>query len=195
MRIRQVFNRLIAGGSAVLLTWSLYAKFAGKTLRKAADDLHLAWIIFAVLLVILLILIVEYLERRRENNLLKLFTKKLEEVTQEQKTGHVLVDKQSELYDLGQAVNHVQSMTQSLFKDYNRQKRGYLGLLEYVPIGVMVIDQDREIYLSNHYLDDIMEHELDMVHELYYSVLAEFDIVKTVEETYRTKQDRSEERV
>ncbi|HJE96753.1 MAG TPA: cell wall metabolism sensor histidine kinase WalK [Ligilactobacillus acidipiscis] len=193
MRVRQVFNRLIAGGSAVLLTWSLYAKFAGKTLRKAADDLHLVWIILAVLLVILLILIVEYLERRRENNLLKLFTKKLEEVTQEQKTGHVLVDKQSELYDLGQAVNHVQSMTQSLFKDYNRQKRGYLGLLEYVPIGVMVIDQDREIYLSNHYLDDIMEHELDMVHELYYSALAEFDIVKTVEETFRTKQDQRAE--
>lgn len=193
MRIRQVFDRLLVGALALLLTLVFYANFAGKTLRSSAVDLHFVWLVLAVFMVILFVILCEYFERRHSKKLVELFIKKLEEVTHQQKTGHVLVDKKDDLYDLSQAINHVQTMSQSVFKDYNRQKRGYLGLLEYVPIGVMVIDQEREIYLSNHYLNDVLEHELDLVHELYYSALAEFDIVKIIEETFRTKSDQQAE--
>lgn len=193
MKVRQILRRLLLAVVAIFLTVLLYVKYSGVTFGVAVTQLHLFWLALAVSLLFILILMLEYMEKRHEKNLLRLFIKKLSEVTEGQKSGHVLVSKKDELYELGQSVNQVQSVMQSLFKDYNRQKRGYFGLLEYVPIGVMVIDQDREIYLSNHHLNDIMGQELELRHELYYTALAEFDIVKIVEETYRTQEDQHAE--
>ncbi|WP_244054561.1 sensor histidine kinase [Ligilactobacillus pabuli] len=193
MKVNQIIRRLGLGVLAVGLILIVAAQVTGHSLKATAVELHAGWLVATVLVVVSLLVLLEFFEQRRQRQILALLAKKLREVTAGQKSGHVLVPKNSELSQLASAVNQVQSTNTLLLKAYDRQKRGYFGLLEYVPIGVMVIDQDREIYLSNHYLSDIMERELELQHELYYTTLAEFDLVKLVEETFRTKQDQQAE--
>lgn len=193
MKIKQILRRLGVGLLAVLLTVLVAAKVTGHSFKSTASELHVGWLLVIAVMVVSLLVLLEFFEQRRQRQILDLLAKKLREVVAGNKSGHVLVPQNSELAELANAVNQVQSTSMLLLKAYNRQKRGYFGLLEYVPIGVMVIDQDREIYLSNHYLSDIMERELELQHELYYTTLAEFDLVKLVEETFRTKQDQQAE--
>ena len=193
MKIRQLILHIAFCFFAVLVTLLLYAQFSKQSFLLAARSLPVLWLLVGSFLTAGAVFALELFEKQREKKLLRILTKKLIEVTQNKRTGHVIISRKSTLFALGQAVNNVQSMTQNLSTDYTRQQRGYFGLLEYVPIGVMVIDQEREIYLSNHYLSEIMGRELDFRHEIYYTPLAEFDLVKIIEETFRTKEDQQTE--
>lgn len=193
MKVSKLVTRALLGALTSGVIVILYAYFEEKSVQQAATELNFGWLFTGMMVTVLLLTIVELLEQRKNKRVLGLLTKKLIQVSNEQKSGHVIISPRSDLHDLGTAVNRVQNRALDLTKDYNRQKRGYFGLLEYVPIGVMVIDQDREIYLSNRYLNDIMERELELYHELYYTNLTEFDVVKLIEETYRTKEDQHAE--
>ncbi|GBG95392.1 two-component system sensor histidine kinase [Ligilactobacillus salitolerans] len=190
MKVRRFFLALVSSLLAVACGVIFKANWTKTTVSQAVTDFSWNWLLLLVLLTALFVWALYEFENRRQKKLLQIFSDKLEKIAAGQKTGPVILAQKNELYPLSRAINQTQSMTAGLTKDYDRQKRGYLGLLEYVPIGVMVIDQDREIYLSNHYLNEILERELDISHDLYYTIMADFDLVKLTEETFRTKEDQ-----
>lgn len=136
------------------------------------------------------VLVVREYKQKKELNML---SNKLTDLTQKGKYTHIILNPENPYYKLSKSINEVQSMQRDFSKDYQRQQRGYFSLLEYLTIGVMVIDQDNLVYLANHAFSEIFDKEMDQKKIAYYYVLDNFELIQLIEQAFRTKKDQHKE--
>ena len=181
MKTNYFVSRLLLALAAFIIVFSLS--------QIVSPNSHWWWLALSFLLIIL-IAGYDYFESKQKKAKVDLMVKKLTDLTTGKKTSHIILEHQDPYYHLAQAINAVQSMQRDFSKDYTKQQRGYFSLLEYITIGVLVIDQEREVYLSNHTLNELLGKEIDQKGRIYYTLLGNFELVKLVEDTFRNHKDQ-----
>lgn len=134
-----------------------------------------------------------YWNYQQQQQKINLLSKKLQAIIAGEKPQHLLLAPTDAYYQLAQSINQVQSLQRDIFKHYLTQQRGYFSLIEYLTIGVMVLDQDQKIYLSNRAMSDLMGREMNLKGQLYANELRNYDLSHLIELTYQTKKDQHTE--
>lgn len=182
MKISHFWGRWALCMAALILTW-IIAKISHQ-------HFSFGWLIVnAVILAIFNYGLDIWLARKLKVEV-DLMVQKLNDLSTGKKANHIILDQRDPYYQLSKSINAVQSMQRDFSKAYTKQQRGYFSLLEYITIGVMVIDQEREVYLSNHTLNELLGKEMDQKGRTYYTLLGHFALVKLVEDAFRSKKDQ-----
>lgn len=134
--------------------------------------------------------LVAYHQHKKEIDML---SSKLRAVIEGEEPGHLLLEPSDPYYELARAINGVQSMQRDISKDFLTQQRGYFSLMEYLTIGVMVLDQDQKIYLGNHAMSELMGREMNVKGQLYVNEVRTYELSRLIEETFQTHQDQHQE--
>ncbi|KRL04837.1 two-component system histidine kinase PnpS [Liquorilactobacillus oeni] len=134
-----------------------------------------------------------YLRFRKRKQNLEALNSRLSNIIEGTKGKHVLLEPSDPYYELSQSINAVQSMKDMISKSFVTQQRGYFSLIEYLTIGVMVLDQDRKIYLSNHAMSDLIGREMNLKKQLYVNVLRTYELSQLIERVYQDRQDQHAE--
>lgn len=92
--------------------------------------------------------IVCLIHQRMTKGLLTL-TKKVTRLNKDESTAPVLLKPNDDLYALAMALNQLQDHHQELLTSKKRQEAALVELLTYLPVGVMVLDSDRQVQLAN----------------------------------------------
>lgn len=175
---------------------------AGSSLTLTANDFSLAalftkkswfWLVLSSLCLSLLAFSWSRFEEKQQQQEIRLLNKKLQKILAGQKAEHLLLAPTDRYYQLAQSINQIQSLQRNLAKSFVTQQRGYFSLIEYLTIGVMVLDQDQKIYLSNHAMSELMEREMNLPGEIYANELRNYDLSRLIEKTYQTKKEQHAE--
>ena len=130
---------------------------------------------------------------RQQKKKIQLLSDKLQAIVAGKESKHLLLDPQDRYYQMAQTINQVQSLQRDIAKNFVTQQRGYFSLIEYLTIGVMVLDQDQKIYLSNRSMSDLMGHEMNLQGEIYANELRNYELSRLIEKTYQTHQEQHAE--
>ncbi|MCC7665764.1 two-component sensor histidine kinase [Liquorilactobacillus satsumensis] len=131
-----------------------------------------------------------FLRFKKRKDELQLLNARLDDIIDGRKPKHVLLDPTDPYYELSRTISAVQSMKNDLSKSFVTQQRGYFSLIEYLTIGVLVLDQDRKIYLSNHAMSDLIGREMNLKGQIYVNVLRTYELSQLIEKVYQDKQDQ-----
>lgn len=132
----------------------------------------------------------QYIRHVQHVKMLKILTQKLIEVANQNPTGHILLEQDSDYVELARAINAVQSSSRRFFKLFRQQTRDYLALLESMTSGVIVFDRNKEITLYNHLLEEIMTLPQNPKSRPFYTVFHDARLVSMVQKAYETKEDQ-----
>ncbi|KRL02904.1 two component sensor transduction histidine kinase [Liquorilactobacillus capillatus DSM 19910] len=150
-------------------------------------------IILTALCLAIVLSAIQILGYQRQKKEIAILSSKLQAVVRGDEAGHLLLEPDDPYYELARAINGVQSMQRDISKDFTLQQRGYLSLLEYLTIGVLVLDQDQKIYLSNHAMSDLMGRELNVKGQLFVKEVRTYELSRLIEKTFETHQDQHHE--
>lgn len=130
---------------------------------------------------------------RQQRKEIQLLSAKLQAIIAGKESKHLLLAPQDRYFQMAQAINRVQSLQRDIAKNFMTQQRGYFSLIEYLTIGVMVLDQDQKIYLSNRAMSDLMGHEMNLQGEIYANELRNYELSRLIEKIYQTRQEQHAE--
>ena len=115
-----------------------------------------SWIQIIIAVVVLVVLdtgIDLWNSRKQRKEIERLNKKIIEDI----KLTDNVIDKKNPYYELSQSIGYVQDKQNKLSKKYDKRKREYLSLLEYIDIGILVIDYKDRLTMSNELGKDFFE--------------------------------------
>ena len=157
------------------------------------ENNRVIWLTLTSLFLAFFLTVVRLVGYRQQKKEIDLLSSKLRAVIEDKEPGHLLLEPSDPYYELARAINGIQSMQRDISKDFITQQRGYFSLMEYLTIGVMVLDQDQKIYLSNHAMSELMGREMNVKGQLYVNEVRTYELSRLIEETFQTYQDQHEE--
>lgn len=171
--------------------------FSGEWYHKSAaillGDKQVLPLVLGSLFLAGILTAIQSVNYRRQKNKIKLLSAKLHDVIKGEEPGHLLLEPSDPYYELARAINGVQSMQRDISKDFITQQRGYFSLMEYLTIGVLVLDQDQKISLSNHAMSELMGREMNVKGQLYVNEVRTYELSRLIEKTFQTHQDQHQE--
>ena len=134
-----------------------------------------------------------YIRYRHGKQELDLLSQKLNDITEGKKPGHILLEPNDPLYGISRTINRLENRQHDFTKDFTIQQRGYFSLIEYLTIGVMILDQDRKIYMSNHAMSDLMGREMNLQGQIYINEIRTYDLSRMIEAAFSSQEDQHSE--
>ncbi|MDV7756707.1 PAS domain-containing protein [Liquorilactobacillus mali] len=134
-----------------------------------------------------------YIRYRYNKRELDLLSQKLNDITEGKKPGHILLEPSDPLYGISRTINRLENKQHDFTKNFTIQQRGYFSLIEYLTIGVMILDQDRKIYLSNHAMSDLMGREMNLQGQIYINEIRTYDLSRLIEAAFSSQEDQHSE--
>ncbi|AUJ31526.1 two-component sensor histidine kinase [Liquorilactobacillus nagelii] len=179
--------------TVLLITFGLFISLNNLPASELFGSKKWLLLVFSSLFFSLLDTSYRYWQQKKRQEKILLLSEKLRAIIAGEKPQHLLLAPSDPYFELAQSINQVQSLQRDIFKHYLTQQRGYFSLIEYLTIGVMVLDQDQKIYLSNHAMSDLMGREMNLKGHLYADELRNYDLSHLIETTFQTKKDQHTE--
>src|SRR5699024_5476233 len=104
-----------------------------------------------------------------------------------------VIDKKNPYYELSQSIGYVQDKQNKLSKKYDKRKREYLSLLEYIDIGILVIDYKDRLTMSNELGKDFFDFDNEWKNQDYQNYIYNLDVRKLIEQVKLTKEDKKKQ--
>lgn len=89
-----------------------------------------------------------------------ILTKKVEGIRHEQTPAHVLLSPHDPFYQLALQINYLQTHQRKVQRKMAGQNQEFATLLDYLPIGVMVIDRYRKVELANPAMEQFLQQQI-----------------------------------
>lgn len=134
-----------------------------------------------------------YIRYKQGKQELELISQKLNDITEGKKPGHILLEPSDPLYEISRTINRLENRQHDFTKNFTVQQRGYFSLIEYLTIGVMILDQDRKIYMSNHAMSDLMGREMNLQGQIYINEIRTYDLSRLIEAAFSSQEDQHSE--
>ncbi|MFT9097215.1 two-component system histidine kinase PnpS [Liquorilactobacillus sp.] len=134
-----------------------------------------------------------YIRYKQGKQELELLSQKLNDITEGKKPGHILLEPSDPLYEISRTINRLENRQHDFTKNFTVQQRGYFSLIEYLTIGVMILDQDRKIYMSNHAMSDLMGREMNLQGQIYINEIRTYDLSRLIEAAFSSQEDQHSE--
>lgn len=89
-----------------------------------------------------------------------ILTKKVEKIRHAEAPAHVLLSHHDPFYQLALQINYLQTHQRKVQRQIAGQNQEFATLLDYLPIGVMVIDRYRKVELANPAMEQFLQHRI-----------------------------------
>jgi len=94
------------------------------------------------------------------NQRIGILTKKVEGIRHEETPAHVLLSPHDPFYQLALQINYLQTHQRKVQRKIAGQNQEFATLLDYLPIGVMVIDRYRKVELANPAMEQFLQQQI-----------------------------------
>ena len=151
-----------------------------------------SWIQIIIAVVVLVVLdtgIDLWNSRKQRKEIERLNKKIIEDI----KLTDNVIDKKNPYYELSQSISYVQDKQNKLSKKYDKRKREYLSLLEYIDIGILVIDYKDRLTMSNELGKDFFDFDNEWKNQDYQNYIYNLDVRKLIEQVKLTKEDKKKQ--
>ena len=151
-----------------------------------------SWIQIIIAVVVLVVLdtgIDLWNSRKQRKEIERLNKKIIEDI----KLTDNVIDKKNPYYELSQSISYVQDKQNKLSKKYDKRKREYLSLLEYIDIGILVIDYKDRLTMSNELGKDFFDFDNEWKNQDYQNYIYNLDVRKLIDQVKLTKEDKKKQ--
>ncbi|MFB9768343.1 two-component system histidine kinase PnpS [Lactiplantibacillus modestisalitolerans] len=151
-------------------------------------------LVLGVVIVIALFVVIEgsivwYQQRERQKTLDRMEAK-LRQMSSQQFPPHILLPQSDPLYSLSQAVNQLESYQRSQTRRAELQEKELMMIMRYLPVGVMVIDHQRQVQLSNPAMSELLQESINAVAHIYTKDIQLYALTKIIEDTITSRQNQ-----
>lgn len=147
-------------------------------------------IIIAVVVLVVLDTGIDLWNSRKQRKEIERLNKK---IIEDIKLTDNVIDKKNPYYELSQSISYVQDKQNKLSKKYDKRKREYLSLLEYIDIGILVIDYKDRLTMSNELGKDFFDFDNEWKNQDYQNYIYNLDVRKLIEQVKLTKEDKKKQ--
>jgi len=120
-----------------------------------------------------------YLYRWAEQRI-TILTKKVEGIRHEEAPAHVLLSPHDPFYQLALQINYLQTQQRKARRQMAGQNQEFATLLDYLPIGVMVIDRYRKVELANPAMEQFLQHRISPRRHPFTQDIRQFELASLI---------------
>ncbi|WP_367295266.1 sensor histidine kinase [Levilactobacillus yonginensis] len=164
---RLMIALLITGSLNSLLVWLVDSPHLGLALL-------VAWS-----LAILETVAIGYLIRWG-NQRISILTNKVQGIRHEEAPAHVLLSPHDPFYQLALQINYLQTQQRKVQRQMAGQNQEFATLLDYLPIGVMVIDRYRKVELANPAMEQFLQQRISPRRHLFTQDVRQFELASLI---------------
>jgi len=109
-----------------------------------------------------------------------ILTKKVEGIRHEEAPAHVLLSPHDPFYQLALQINYLQTQQRKARRQIAGQNQEFATLLDYLPIGVMVIDRYRKVELANPAMEQFLQHRISPRRHPFTQDIRQFELASLI---------------
>ncbi|WP_204120948.1 MULTISPECIES: sensor histidine kinase [Levilactobacillus] len=109
-----------------------------------------------------------------------ILTKKVEGIRHEEAPAHVLLSPHDPFYQLALQINYLQTQQRKARRQMAGQNQEFATLLDYLPIGVMVIDRYRKVELANPAMEQFLQHRISPRRHPFTQDIRQFELASLI---------------
>ncbi|MFC6274949.1 sensor histidine kinase [Levilactobacillus tangyuanensis] len=109
-----------------------------------------------------------------------ILTKKVEGIRHEETPAHVLLSPHDPFQELALQINYLQTHQRKVQRQMAGQNQEFATLLDYLPIGVMVIDRYRKVELANPAMEQFLQHQISPRRHPFTQDISQFELASLI---------------
>ncbi|WP_125583278.1 sensor histidine kinase [Levilactobacillus cerevisiae] len=117
-----------------------------------------------------------------------ILTKKVEGIRHGETPAHVLLSPHDPFYQLALQINYLQTHQRKVRRQIAGQNQEFATLLDYLPIGVMVIDRYRKVELANPAMEQFLQHRISPRRHPFTQDVRQFELASLINSALSDKQ-------
>lgn len=122
---------------------------------------------------------VSYLLRWGDQRI-SILSKKVEGIRHEETPAHVLLSPHDPFYQLALQINYLQTHQRKIQRKIAGQNQEFATLLDYLPIGVMVIDRYRKVELANPAMEQFLQQQISTRRHPFTQDVRQFELASLI---------------
>lgn len=189
-KIRLVLLNIVLVLVSMLGAVLIMVDFKKSVLSEFLEKESWIQIIIAVVVLVVLDTGIDLWNSRKQRKEIERLNKK---IIEDIKLTDNVIDKKNPYYELSQSIDYVQDKQNKLSKKYDKRKREYLSLLEYIDIGILVIDYKDRLTMSNELGKDFFDFDNEWKNQDYQNYIYNLDVRKLIEQVKLTKEDKKKQ--
>lgn len=111
---------------------------------------------------------------------IEILTSKVVKIREEQAPAHVLLSPHDPFYQLALQINYLQTHQRKAQRQIAEQNQEFATLLDYLPIGVMVIDRYRKVELANPAMEQFLQHQISDRRHVFTQDVGQFELASLI---------------
>ncbi|MFC6259963.1 sensor histidine kinase [Levilactobacillus fujinensis] len=119
---------------------------------------------------------------------ISILTKKVEGIRHEETPAHVLLSPHDPFYQLALQINYLQTHQRKVQRQIAGQNQEFATLLDYLPIGVMVIDRYRKVELANPAMEQFLQHRISPRRHPFTQDVRQFELASLINSALNERQ-------
>ncbi|AYM03774.1 sensor histidine kinase [Levilactobacillus yiduensis] len=117
-----------------------------------------------------------------------ILTKKVEGIRHEETPAHVLLSPHDPFQQLALQINYLQTQQRKARRDMASQNQEFATLLDYLPIGVMVIDRYRKVELANPAMEQFLQRQISPRRHPFTQDVQQFELASLINAALNDRQ-------
>lgn len=117
-----------------------------------------------------------------------ILTKKVEGIRHEEEPAHVLLSPHDPFQQLALQINYLQTHQRKIQRQMAGQNQEFATLLDYLPIGVMVIDRYRKVELANPAMEQFLQHTISPRRHPFTQDVQQFELASLINSALTERQ-------
>lgn len=119
---------------------------------------------------------------------INILTKKVQQMRHAEALAHVLLSPHDPFYQLALQINYLQTQQRKFHRKMVGQNQEFATLLDYLPIGVMVIDRYRKVELANPAMEQFLQQRISPRRHLFTQDVRQFELASLINKALSERQ-------
>ncbi|MDG2978668.1 two-component sensor histidine kinase [Latilactobacillus curvatus] len=132
-------------------------------------------------------------QRRHFFDHLKILVANIHHIRHEEVPEPIIFQKDASLYILAQEINKLNGDMRHMRQKIAMQQGSFDRLIDHLPVGVMVINENREVVLHNEAMDRLLETTIVAEKHPYIDDIKTYELTRMIEHTFRYRKSHHQE--
>ncbi|WDC92550.1 ATP-binding protein [Latilactobacillus curvatus] len=132
-------------------------------------------------------------QRRHFFDHLKILVANIHHIRHEEVPEPIIFQKDASLYILAQEINKLNGDMRHMRQKIAMQQGSFDRLIDHLPVGVMVINENREVVLHNEAMDRLLETTIVTEKHPYIDDIKTYELTRMIEHTFRYRKSHHQE--
>ncbi len=124
---------------------------------------------------------------------MKILVANIHHIRHEEVPEPIIFQKDASLYILAQEINKLNGDMRHMRQKIAMQQGSFDRLIDHLPVGVMVINENREVVLHNEAMDRLLETTIVTEKHPYIDDIKTYELTRMIEHTFRYRKSHHQE--